>query len=70
MPRLKQIVNAATVDHRANIYALGCIMFELETGAPPFIGSSFQEIAYKHLHVAPPKLRGLFSPDKHSVSNV
>ena len=56
----EQIVNAATVDHRADIYALGCIMFELETGAPPFIRSSFQEIAYKHLHVAPPKLGGLF----------
>ena len=56
----EQIMDVTTVDHRADIYALGCIMFKLETGNPPFAGTSFQEIAYKHLHVSPPKIGGMF----------
>ncbi|MDE0425849.1 MAG: serine/threonine-protein kinase [Candidatus Poribacteria bacterium] len=66
----EQIRNAALVDHRADIYALGCVMFELETGSPPFTGTSFQEIAYQHLHVSPPKLGGLFRQTTLGLENV
>ena len=66
----EQIRNAAMVDHRADIYALGCVMFELETGSPPFTGTSFQEIAYQHLHVSPPKLGGLFHQTTLGLENL
>ena len=45
-----------SIDHRANIYALGCMMYEFETGAPPFLGRTVNEIARKHVQENPKKL--------------
>jgi serine/threonine-protein kinase len=41
------------VDARADLYALGCLVFELVTGEPPFDGSGF-EVLLAHLGRPPP----------------
>jgi len=66
----EQIIGSATVDHRADIYSLGCIMFELETGAPPFLGEDVAEIAAKHLRVAVPKIGGLLRSTKLGIEKI
>ena len=47
--------DGALVDHRADLYALGCILFELLTGALPYDGKTSMEVMYKHHHAAIPK---------------
>lgn len=37
------------VDHRSDVYSLGCLMFECLTGAPPFMGDNPVQTATKHI---------------------
>jgi serine/threonine protein kinase len=41
------------VDARADLYALGCILYELITGSAPFSGQTAHQLLYQHAHVAP-----------------
>jgi serine/threonine protein kinase/Rieske Fe-S protein len=51
-----EIVQGQSVDVRSDIYSLGCILFELLSGRPPFIGKDPLEIINKHVTEAVPLL--------------
>lgn len=49
-----------TVDARSDIYSTGCLLYELLTGRPPFVGDSPVSVAYQHV-------REEAKPDRKSV---
>ncbi|MDW7759195.1 MAG: protein kinase [Acidobacteriota bacterium] len=48
----EQIENR-TVDHRADLYSLGIVLYEMVTGHPPFRTSSAAGLVHKHLTQSP-----------------
>ncbi|MBK7191266.1 MAG: serine/threonine protein kinase [Myxococcales bacterium] len=58
----EQCEGSRAVDHRADLYSLGCMLFQMITGRLPFEGDGVGGIIGMHLYVAPPALRTL-APD-------
>jgi serine/threonine-protein kinase len=50
-----------SVDARSDVYSLGCMLYELVTGAPPFTGDSPVAVAYQHVR-EDPKLPSSINP--------
>jgi serine/threonine-protein kinase len=58
----EQCRGAGQVDHRADIYSVGCILFVMLTGRPPFNHEGVGEVLAAHLHEPVPPPRSL-QPD-------
>ena len=52
----EQASSDAVIDGRADIYALGCVLYEMLAGQPPFSGASAQDILTRHADDPVPSL--------------
>ncbi len=52
----EQASGESEVGHRADQYALACVLYEMLAGAPPFAGGNARSIMARHLTDAPPPL--------------
>jgi len=50
----EQCRGTGTVDHRSDIYAIGCLLMTMLTGRPPFDGAGSGDLIAAHLREAPP----------------
>ncbi|MFF8788917.1 protein kinase [Streptomyces sp. NPDC015125] len=63
-------INGGETDHRTDLYAVGCLLYELLTGNPPYTGDSPFSVMHQHLAaepVPPSRLRPELPPAVDAV---
>ncbi|MDX2078973.1 MAG: protein kinase, partial [bacterium] len=63
----EQIMNSTTVDYRADIYALGVVLYEVLTGTLPFKGTLAQ-VLFAHLNQPAPDIRQIMPNISEDIS--
>ncbi len=69
----EQAAGERDVDGRSDIYALGCVLYEMLAGHPPFTGESALEILVRHSVDQVPRLaaaRPTISPELERIVNI
>ena len=49
----EQASGSRDLDGRSDLYSLGCVLYEMLAGVPPFAGATAESLAHQHLNLAP-----------------
>src|SRR3989449_4252141 len=55
----EQAVGGHDVDGRSDLYSLGCVLYEMLAGEPPFTGATVESVLRQQLTDQPPALTGI-----------
>ncbi len=66
----EQIVGSGNISGKADLYSLGCVLFELLTGRKPFQGSNFAVLFEQHLRTPPPKATDFVAACPPALSDI
>ena len=64
----EQCLGDPKIDHRSDIYSLGCVFFHCVTGQPPFPGTESLEVMDAHVNNSPPHVHDIVPSSRFPAS--